>query len=124
MHRQTLTTREKMLGFKHSFMLTTMNNLALVLNSQGKYEKTESMHRQTLATREKMLGLKHLDTLTSVYYLAHLLASWHRYDESTIALYERACAGYNAIFGMYHSTTRACRQHYSQMLFDLRAKLA
>ncbi len=73
------------------------------------------MHRQTLATREKVLGLEHSETLTSVNYLADLLASRYGYDEST-ALYERACAGYNATLGKDHPTTRACRQHYSQML--------
>jgi hypothetical protein len=50
-----------------------------------------------------------------MYCLAHLLASRHCYDEST-ALYERACAGYNATLGKDHPTTRACYQHYSQML--------
>lgn len=65
--------------------------------------------------REKVLGLEHPDTLTSVHYLAYLLASRHCNDEST-ALYGRACAGYNATLGTYHPTTRACRQHYSQML--------
>jgi hypothetical protein len=110
---QVIETFKKVLGLEHPFMLTTMNNLALVLDSQGKYEKAKSIHRQTLATREKVLGLEHPDTLTSVYYLVHLLASRHRYDESTTALYERACAEYNATLGMYHPTTRACRQHYS-----------
>ena len=70
-----MKTRKRVLGEEHSSTLTIMNNLALVLDSQGKYEEAESMHRQTLATREKVLGLEHPDTLTSVYYLAHLLAS-------------------------------------------------
>jgi hypothetical protein len=33
-----------------------MNNLALVLDSKGKYEETEGMHRQALELREKVLG--------------------------------------------------------------------
>jgi hypothetical protein len=73
------------------------------------------MHRQTLATREKEIGVEHPDTRTSVYCLAHLLASRYRHDEST-ALYERACAGYNATLGKDHPTTLACRQHYSQIV--------
>jgi hypothetical protein len=75
------------------------------------------MHRQTLARSEKVLGAGHPDTLMSVYSLAHLLANRHRYDESLI-LYKRACAGYGIILGEDHSTTRACRQHYSETLMS------
>jgi len=115
MYRQTLATREKVLGVEHPDTLTTMDNLAGALGRQGKYEEAEPMYRQTLATREKVLGVKHPYTLTTVYGLAHLLAYRHCYDEST-ALYERACIGYIATLGRDHPTTRACHQHYSQML--------
>ena len=115
MNRQTLARSEKVLGPEHPSMLTSMSNLAGVLDNQGKYEEAESMNRQTLAQREKVLGPEHPDTLRSVYYLAHLLANRHRYDESLV-LYERVCAAYGAVLGIDHPTTRACRQHYSEML--------
>lgn len=86
-----------------------------MLNRQGKYEEAEAMHRQTLATREKVLGREHPDTLTSVYCLADLLAKQHMFNES-LALYERACDGYSRVLGEHHPTTRACRQHYSEVL--------
>ena len=47
---------EKVLGPKHPDMLTSMNNLASVLRSQGKYEAAEEMHRRALELREKVLG--------------------------------------------------------------------
>jgi hypothetical protein len=56
MHRLTLAQREKVLGHEHPHTLGSMNNLAGVLDSQGKYEEAEAMHRQTLARREKVLG--------------------------------------------------------------------
>ena len=77
------------------------------------------MHRQTLATSEKVLGVDYPSTLTSLYCLAYLLASRYRYNEST-ALYERACAGYNTTLGKDHPTTRACHQHFEQMLVSQR----
>ena len=64
MNRQTLARREKVLGPEHPDTLTSMSNLALVLDSQGKYEEAEAMNRQTLARREKVLGPEHPDTLT------------------------------------------------------------
>ena len=84
-----------------------MSNLALVLDSQGKYEEAEAMNRQTLERREKVLGLEHPDTLTSVHCLAHLLAKQRRIDES-LRLYRRASAGYNTTLGKDYPTTIAC----------------
>ena len=46
----------KFLGVEHPDTLTSMNNLALVLNDQGKYEEAEEMHRQALALYETVLG--------------------------------------------------------------------
>lgn len=104
-----------MLSVNYLDTLTTINNLAEVLVSQGKYLEAESMHRQTLATSERVLGVNHPDTLMSVHCLAHLLASRRYYVEST-ALYERACAGYNTTLGKDHPLSRACHRHYAQML--------
>ncbi|KAF6787316.1 Kinesin light chain 3 [Colletotrichum sojae] len=46
-----------------------MNNLANVLNSQGKYEAVEQMHRQTLELREKVLGPNHPSTIITRHNL-------------------------------------------------------
>jgi hypothetical protein len=40
---------------EHPDTLTSMNNLALVLENQGKYEAAEEMHWRALELREKML---------------------------------------------------------------------
>jgi Tfp pilus assembly protein PilF len=61
-----------------------MNNLALVLDSQGKYEEAEAMHRQTLATSEKVLGHEHPSTLTSMNNLAGVLNSQGKYEEAEV----------------------------------------
>jgi Tetratricopeptide repeat len=38
--------RETVLGKEHPSTLMSMNNLALLLSDQGKYEQAEKMHRQ------------------------------------------------------------------------------
>jgi hypothetical protein len=43
MHRQTLELQRKMLGREHPSTLTSMNNLAVVLSEQDKYEEAEIM---------------------------------------------------------------------------------
>ena len=52
-----------------------MNNLALVLRSQGKYEEAKTMHQQTLPLREKVLRQEHPATLGSMNNLAQVLRS-------------------------------------------------
>ena len=42
-----------------------MDNLAVMLSSQGKYEKADAMYGQALALMERVLGKEHPDTLTS-----------------------------------------------------------
>jgi hypothetical protein len=44
MHRQTLQLREKVLGKEHPDTLASMDNLANVLNRQGKCEEVKEMH--------------------------------------------------------------------------------
>jgi tetratricopeptide (TPR) repeat protein len=92
MHRQELAICEKVLRKGHPDTLMSMNNLAAVLSSQGKYEAAEAMQRQTLAMREEVLGKEHPSTLTSVYCLADLLANQRRFQEAAV-LYERAMKG-------------------------------
>jgi hypothetical protein len=48
----TLSTHERVLGPEHPNTLTSMNNLALVLNSQGKYEAAEEMQQRVLELSE------------------------------------------------------------------------
>ena len=45
----------------HPDTLSSMDNLALVFDGQGKYEAAEEMHRRTLELREKVLGPEHPD---------------------------------------------------------------
>jgi len=66
MHQRVLELRKKILGLEHSDMLTSMSNLAIVLDNQGKYEAAEEMHRQMLELRKKILGPEHQETVTSI----------------------------------------------------------
>ena len=75
---------EKMLGMEHPSTLTSMNNLAEVLSSQGRYKKAEEMDQQALALTETVLGKEHPDKLTSVYCLAYLLHHKKRYKDAEV----------------------------------------
>jgi len=80
MHRQALELSEKVLGPEHPDTLASMNNLALVLDSQGKYEAAEEMQRQAIELKEKVLGPEHPDTLASMDNLTLVLDSQGKYE--------------------------------------------
>ncbi len=82
MHRQALALRETVLGNEYPDTLMSMNNLAVVLNSQGKYKEAERIYRQELALAERVLGNEHPFTLTSINNLAEVLNSQGKYKEA------------------------------------------
>ena len=107
-----------MLGVEHPDTLIRVNNLAMVLQYQGKYEESEKMNQRALEGREKVLGVEHPDTLTSVLNLAYLLHIQQRYHDAS-TLYLRASAGLLKVLGPDHPTTQACSYHYSRMIREM-----
>lgn len=75
MQRELWIVRERVLGKEHPETLASLNNLVLVLSSQGRYEEAERIYRQVLAVRERVLGKEHSLTLTSINNLAEVLRS-------------------------------------------------
>ncbi|KAF4627699.1 hypothetical protein G7Y89_g10454 [Cudoniella acicularis] len=112
MNRRALEGWEKALGKEHPNTLTSVDNLATVLESQGKYEQAEEMNRRALEGKEKALGKEHPSTLMSVYNLAYLLHQQEQYQEALL-LYQRASTGYKKTLGPDHPTTKACLKHFS-----------
>jgi len=75
-----LGVRDALLGKEHPSTLTSVSNLAAVLQNQGKYEAAEAMNRRALEGREKVLGKEHPSTLTSVSNLAAVLQNQGKYE--------------------------------------------
>jgi tetratricopeptide (TPR) repeat protein len=125
MVRSGLEVTEKMLGLEHPHTLASMNNLAQVLDSQGKYEEAEAMNRQTLARSEKVLGPEHPHTLTSMNNLAQVLNSQGKYEEAE-AMNRQTLARSEKVLGHEHLDTLtsvyclahllASRHHYEESL--------
>jgi tetratricopeptide (TPR) repeat protein len=103
-HRQALTLRRARLGQEHPDALTSMSELALVLDMQGKYEEAEGMNRQTLARREKVLGPDHPDTLTSMGNLAGVLDRQGKYEEAE-GMNRQTLARREKVLGLDHPDT-------------------
>ena len=104
LNRRTLDQKKKTLGGRHLSTLTSINNLALVLESQGKYDEAEAILRQMLASTESILGKEHPDTLTSMNNLAGVLQSQGKYDEAE-AILRQTLASTESILGKEHPDT-------------------
>jgi tetratricopeptide (TPR) repeat protein len=129
MHRRALAGREKVLGPEHPYTLTSVNNLALllqntivwkdldVLERQKLYDEIEQMYRRALAGKEKVLGPEHPDALTSVHNLAvfleysiarkdlNVLERQNSYDEIE-QMHRRVLAGDEKALGLEHHYTK------------------
>ena len=103
-HRQALALRKRSMGQENRWTLTSMNELAVALDSQGKYAEAESMHRQTLATSEKVLGVDHSDTLTTMNNLAGVLDSQGKYAEAE-SMHRQTLATREKVLGVGHPDT-------------------
>lgn len=73
---------QKLSGKEHPSTLTSMNNLALVVESQGKYEEAEDIYRRVLKLMEKVLGWEHPSTLTCMDNLALVVERQSKYAEA------------------------------------------
>ncbi|OAF60699.1 hypothetical protein VC83_03636 [Pseudogymnoascus destructans] len=102
--QEAIVVRERELVVTHPDMLTSVSNLASVLQRQGRYEEAESMNRRALEGRERELGVTHPDTLTSVSNLALVLQSQGRYEEAE-SMNRRALEGRERELGVTHPDT-------------------
>lgn len=69
-------------GKEHPDALTSTNELALLLDFQGKDNEAEIIHRQTWVLRQSMLGKEHPDTLISMANLASTYKNQGRWKEA------------------------------------------
>ena len=104
--RAALAMRQKLLGAEHPDVATSLNNLAFVLNSQGKFEAAETLHRQALAMRQTLLGAEHPDVATSLNNLAFVLKSQGKF-EAAETLYRQALAMRQKLLGAEHPDVAA-----------------
>ncbi|KAK5550164.1 hypothetical protein LTR46_011837, partial [Exophiala xenobiotica] len=73
MHREVVEVQERVLGQERPDTLTSMNNLALVLRDQGKYEEADKIQAVVVMGMLKLLGFEHPSSRTC---MNTLLAIW------------------------------------------------
>jgi tetratricopeptide (TPR) repeat protein len=96
-----------------------MNNLALVLSDQGKYEQAEEIHRQILELRETILGEEHPDTLTSMNNLALGLSNQGEYEQAE-EMHRQELELCETVLGKDHPSTLTSMSNPALVLSDQR----
>ena len=56
---QALDMSKKIIGAEHPYVATSLNNLAGLYESQGRYEEAEPLYIQALDMYKKLLGDEH-----------------------------------------------------------------
>ncbi len=82
-------------------LATTLNNLAALYDTQGRYAEAEPLYQQALAIREKALGPAHPEVAQSLNNLAALYPAQGRYAEAE-PLQKRALAIVEKALGPEH----------------------
>ncbi|RFP51491.1 MAG: tetratricopeptide repeat protein, partial [Limnothrix sp. CACIAM 69d] len=111
LYRRSLEIHEHMLGTDHPSTATSLNNLAGLYESQGRYEAAEPLYRRSLEIREQGLGADHPDTATSLNNLAELYRSQGRY-EAAEPLYRRCLEILLEKLGQDHPNTQTVWKNF------------
>ena len=106
---------------EHPRTATSLNNLALLYEAQGKYEQAEPLLQRALAIWEQQLGPEHPDTATSLNNLALLYYTQGKYEQAE-PLYQRALAIVEKQLGPEHSTTATVRENYHTLVENMKQK--
>jgi tetratricopeptide (TPR) repeat protein len=96
--------QKRTIGHEHPDTLSSMNNLANSLNSQGRYQEAANLCEEVLAVQKRTLGHEHPDTLGSMNNLANSLHSQGRYQEAA-NLCEEALVVQKRTLGHEHPDT-------------------
>jgi CHAT domain-containing protein len=99
--QQSLAIRKQQLGDNHPDTAQSLNNLAELYLSQGRYSEAEPLLKQSLAIRKQQLGDNHPDTAQSLNNLAGLYQSQGRYSEAE-PLYKEALFIFKQQLGNNH----------------------
>ena len=101
---EALVIREKILGPEHPDTALSLNNLALLYDSQANYPAAVPLYQRALKINEKILGPEHPDTASSLNNLAGLYDSQANYAAAK-PLYQRALKINEKVLGPEHPDT-------------------
>jgi CHAT domain-containing protein len=101
LYKRSLAIWEKVLGPEHPDVATSLNNIALLYYTTGRYGEAAPLLQRSLAILEKALGPEHPDVAMSLNNIALLNDTTGRYAEAE-SLYKRSLAIREKALGPEH----------------------
>ena len=106
---------KRILGPEDPEIATSINNLAMLIESQGKYEEAKQLFNESLAIRKGVLGPEHPDLANSYNNMAGLLESQGKYQEAKL-FYNKALVIRKKTLGIDHCDTATIYNNLATML--------
>jgi len=116
---KALDIRRRIDGADHPDTLKSMNDLGVLLHSQGRWSDAESIHRETVERRRRVLGDNHPHTVLSLGNLALALHSLGRLEEAE-QHYLEVLEIERRLLGDEHPRTVQTRSNLAGLLISLR----
>jgi len=117
--RRALTLRQEVLGGDAPETLDSLDDLAGMLLSQGRYDEALPVAEQTLAARSHVLGADHQDTLASANTLAMVYTSLGRLGDAE-QLYKETLSAQRRVLGEEHPHTLSTMNNLGVLYNDQR----
>ena len=102
--RRVLEASKRVQGPDDPNTLMNANNLANLLNDQGKYAESAQLFERTYKAQEQVLGKNHPDTLLSLGNLASVHKSLGHYKEAE-TLFKRGLEASERVLGRNHESS-------------------
>ncbi|MBX3376190.1 MAG: serine/threonine protein kinase [Phycisphaeraceae bacterium] len=99
-----LATRRRVLGNEHRDTLTSMSEMGLLLQHQGRLAEAEPFRREALDTYRRVLGEEHRDTVVAIISMGSLLEAQGKLAEAE-PFYREALEKSRRLLGEEHPNT-------------------
>ena len=100
---------EELYGKEHENTATSYNNIGMVYNEQGDYDKALEYYQKALATKEKVLGTEHPSTATSYNNIGGVYRKQGEYAKA-LDYYTKAYQIFKKKLGDAHPNTKDVRR--------------
>ena len=103
-------------GEEDEALALALNDLAVVYNSQGRYEEAEPLYKRSLEIWEKALGKEHPHVAATLNNLAELYRTQGRYEEAE-PLYKRSLEIWEKALGKEHPHVAAALNNLAALYY-------
>ncbi|TRX92952.1 hypothetical protein FHL15_006090 [Xylaria flabelliformis] len=122
LYRHTLEQTKNMPGRDYP-TARILNNLAVILSNQGRYEEAEEVCRQALELSKEVLGIKHPETLVFMNNLAGIFAKTPEKQGEAEEVCRQALELNKEVLGIKHPNTLFSMDSLARILTETPEKL-